>query len=264
MITSIYSSPITYTHNKSCSKSPSFTAHPDFEKLSRSYSVITSGYFRRGAHFGRPVDEYMDVVEVLQSVFKNKPNEKKSMLIVGIGSSQEPFSDLAVIKDCTKGRDLYDVLDLNVVDIQSKPSTKELYVNSFFDSPHPPKFAKSSFIYDPYNTGIFMDCHYRVNDGIFNFLHNTYNTPAKSKWASRIQDVAKDYPDEKFDIIAANNVLPYINENEEIVKTVKELKRSLKPGGYFITDPKKFSYMRAKEVLDNMREVKEGIYQKIA
>lgn len=263
MINPIYSSQINYSKSVKRANSPSFTAHPDYELLSKHFNIKASGYFRRGTKFGRPVDEYKDVVEVLQNVFKNNPKEKKNMLIIGIGSSQEPFSDLAVIKDFQKDRDLYECLDLNIVDLQSKPSVKKLYKDSFLDYPDPPKYGESSFIYDPINSGTFVDSHYRVNDAIFNFLNNTYNAPAKSKWETRIQDVAKDYPSEKFDVIAANNVLPYIGDNAIIANTINELKRSLKPGGYFITDPKKFSYMRIPGVLDNMNEVKEGIYQKI-
>lgn len=264
MISPIYSSPIHYSNNyKPRSKSPSFTAHPDLARLSQYFTITASSYFRRGPYFGLPAEEFTDVAKVLESVMNKHQGQKKSMLIVGVGSSQEPFSYLAVIKSGHQNRSLNRNLDLYTVDMQSKPTLKELFINSFSDSRYYPKYAGDSFVYDAKNQGLFADCHYRVSDEIFDYLAKTYDNPYKSKWDTRIQDVAASYPSKKFDIISINNTLPYIGDNPTIIDTIIELKRALRPGGYFITDPKKLTYMHDKQVLENMREIRPGIYKKM-
>ena len=252
-----------YDAYKPYSMSPSFTAHPDLEKLAKKYCVTASSYFRRGQFYGEPAEEFTDVERVLSRVFRKNAGKRKSMLIVGIGNSQEPFSYLAVIKNTIRNTSLRKNVDMYTVDLQSKPEGKDLFIDSFFDMPKYPKYAGKSFIYDSANRGTFEHCHYRVSDDIYNYLRRTYNNPSRSKWETRIQDVAHEYPDRKFDVISANNVLPYIAEQETVIATLKELKRALKLNGYLITDPRKFMYMRDPEVLKNLREVSPGIYQKI-
>ena len=104
----------------------------------------------------------------------------------------------------------------------------------------------------------------RVNDEVFDFLENTYNNPEKSKWDSRIQDVIQTYPNDKFDIISANNILPYIISDSETAQTVKNIVKTLKPNGYFITDiynhPR---HIKELNKYDNIKKVDAGIYQKI-
>ncbi len=105
--------------------------------------------------------------------------------------------------------------------------------------------------------------HWRVNDEIFNFLEETYNNPLKSKWECGIQDVISDYPSKKFDVISANNVLPYILDEPQIKHTVKHIVRILKPNGYLITDPYDFPYhMKEINKQTNMKKIESGIYQK--
>ena len=105
---------------------------------------------------------------------------------------------------------------------------------------------------------------WRVNDEIFEFLEQTYNNPQKSKWDSRIQETILDYPDNKFDIISANNVLPYIISKTESAQTVKNIVRTLKPNGYFITDPYEYPYhVKVLSGYDNMKKTGLGIYQKV-
>ena len=105
---------------------------------------------------------------------------------------------------------------------------------------------------------------WRVNDEVFNFVEQTYNNPQKSKWESRIQETILDYPDNKFDIISANNVLPYIISKKESAQTVKNIVRALKPNGYFITDPYEYPYhVKVLSSCENMKQVGSGIYQKV-
>lgn len=74
-----------------------------------------------------------------------------------------------------------------------------------------------------------------------------------------------NYPSEKFDVISANNVLPYILYEPQIEHTVKHIVRILKPNGYFITDPYDFPY-HIKEInkYPNMRKIDWGIYKKLS
>lgn len=283
-ITPIVSSNIyhNYTHNTTAQ---SFTAHPDFYKFNSTQSC----YFRRGAVV-LPCYGYRDIEKTFNKIFDG--NDKiKSMLVVGIGHSQEPFSYLASIKSILKGKSLKQNLSLHTVDLQSKPDDKTLFVNAFYDGIYEddniPKFAQNSFVLDrkykyyeeetkkiapdyyfmyPFikemqNTEEILN--YRVNDEILNFVKETYNNPEKSKWDCRIQDAILYYNNEKFDIVSANNVLPYIISNEEIINTIKNIKRVLKPNGYFITDPYEQAYwLKDTGVLDSFKEIYKGIYRK--
>lgn len=238
-----------------------FKAHPDFDELSKDYEIKASSYFRRGFFYGSPSDKYQDIVNVFQDVFAND-TKAKTMLIGGIGDSQEPFSYLATIKQIIKDRKLKDALDLRIVDLQSKPKTKDLFENSFFDHSWEPAYARSSFVIDKDNYERFDTCYYRVNDEIFNFLKMTYNDSYKSHWDTRIQEDIKNYPTESFDIISMNNTLPYIRDQEKIDETLRHIYRILKPNGIFITDPCLYSNMEMSNVTKNCIEIAEGIYKK--
>lgn len=267
--------------------SPQFQAHPDFYRFNSTQSC----YFRRGAVV-LASRGYEDVEEVFKKVFGLAENKLKNLLIIGIGNSQEPFSYLASIKSILKEKPLNKNLGLYTVDLQSKPSEDNIWQHAFYDGCYEdniePRFALDSFVkdrrifrkpekieasYESLYTYLYLlnqkreqtneNLYYRVNDEILNFLKNTYNNPEKSKWDSPIQEAILEYPDKTFDIISANNVLPYIISEDEILKTINRIRRTLKTGGYFITDPYEPPYwMRRAGVFDSLKEIKKGIYQK--
>lgn len=273
----------TYNANRK-SQSPTFTAHPDFYK----FNSTQSSYFRRGV-VALPNPKFVEIERTFQMIFSEKPNEIKNMLIIGIGNSQETFSYLATIKSILKNRPLNKNLDLYTVDLQSKPDNKKIRLDAFYDAFYDydtkPKFAADSFITDrkfPKETPTDIDpvltlikkylktpkekevLNYRVNDEILDFVKTAYNDPSKSKWDSRIQDVITTYPDDKFYITSANNILPYITPDGDILNTLKHIKRTLKPYGYFITEPyKQPEFIKKSKILDDMKEIFDGIYQKI-
>lgn len=276
------------TQTKKRFTKPAFKAHPDFYK----YNSTLSCYFRRGA-MSLSNKGYVNIENLFYSIFNSANDQQKNMLIIGIGHSQEPFSYLASIKGILKDRPLNKHLDLSVIDLQSMPEKEALWHDSFcdlYDYQEFPKYAKKCFVKDkkyvvpkpdltqPAQYYFFLveenknkikhsadrKTDYRVNDEIFNFLYNIYNNPQKAKWDTRVQEEILNYPDEKFDIISANNVLPYIDVDYDIINTIKHIKRTLKKGGYFITDPYNYpkEYIKA-GVLDNLKELFPGIYQKI-
>ena len=240
------------------SNRPGFTAHPDFNILSKNYAITASSYFRRGAFYGSPCDEFKDVISALIKVFNT--DGKKRMLISGIGHSQEPFSMLAVVKNILCDRPIKKNLDLHIVDLQSKPDDKALFEHSFFDG-YEPKFVPSSFVREnATNYGINKCLRWRVTDDIFKYLKSVYNNPQKSKWDTPIQEAIKTYPDETFDVISINNTLGYIKNTDTIEETLKEIVRVMKPGGIFITDT--YKYYRG-VLIGKTKEIYPGIYQKI-
>ena len=89
--------PIGINNNTKTYRPITFKAHPDFEKLVRNYDVTASSFFRRGPYYGSTSEEFVDVEKILSSIFQSL-GEPKTMLIAGIGDSQEPFSYLAVLK----------------------------------------------------------------------------------------------------------------------------------------------------------------------
>ncbi len=227
----------TYNSHVNC-KQPAFKAHADFNKLSRYYDELTaSSYFRRGKAYGSAADEYTDVINTLNTIFTPNISEKKSMLIAGIGESQEPFSYLAVIKNLLKDKPLAEYLDLYIVDLQSKPDNKKLFEQSYCNE-FRPRYVQSSFIRDEGEKyGIKHPLYYRVKDEIFEFLKETYNNPEKSHWDTRIQEFMPKIKPETFDIISINNTLGYIKNDCEIIKTIDKTVKALKQDGVFITDP---------------------------
>ena len=308
--------PISYlntSNNHTRNIKPHFMAHPDFYK----YNSVQSCFFRRGSVLLSCAKGYEDIENLFFKIF-NSDNGLKNMLIVGIGSSQEPFSFLTSIKGILKESKLKNNLDLYAVDLQSKPEQIDLKLNAFcdlYDYQSFPQFAKNGFVKDntddwfgikqekKYIDPIIEYSHYflcyrkrwkeleqkgysleeilnifrnedkqrgmrwRVNDEVFEFLEKTYDNPQKSNWDSRIQDIIQTYPDNKFDIISANNVIPYITalSRSEAALTIKHMIRTLKPNGYIITDPYKNEY-HVREITNSnkMKEIFSGIYQKIS
>ena len=228
----------------------SFKAHPDLALLKNKYpeQYNVSCYFRHSI-FALPGNEYKRIIKTLYDVFKSSP-EKKSMLIGGIGDSQEPFSLLAVIKNITK-KPLDEVLDLHIVDIKDKPDSKLLFQQSYYDGLHAPLFAKNSFIETKKYRKLFgLEPKYRVDDEIYDYLKKTYDDAQKSKWETRIQDAVKEYPNEKFNIVSINNVLQYIDNLSIIKTTLKNVVRTMKPKGVFFTD----TFESTKDTLINTKE----------
>ena len=270
-------------------KNQTFTAHPDFYR----FNSVQSAYFRRGIVALPNIKGYTDIENHFYKIFNTDLKEPIKMLIIGIGNSQEVFSYLATIKGIIKDKKLSKYVDLYIVDLQSKPSPEKLRLDSFSDLlPHEnfPQYAGKSFIKDekfpkqepdidalsPLDYYLYFQlCNtkselahkankdYRVNDEILNFVKATYNNPKKSKWDNRVQDVILDYQNETFDIISANNVFGYINDNDYL-STLKNIKRTLKTKGSFISDPYvDQDYVRTSEVLSTFSQLYRGIYQKL-
>ena len=136
--------------NKTCTYKPSFKARPDLQK----YNSTVSCYFRRGSVLLSCAKEYEKIEYLFSKIFSSNTNNLKTLLIIGVGKSQEPFSYLVSIKGIIKDRILKNSVDLYSVDLQSKPKHFELKDNAFcdlFDYQNFPKYAKSSFVKDSAN-----------------------------------------------------------------------------------------------------------------
>lgn len=240
-------------------------AHPDFYEISKyNLSLRASSFFRRGVVLGE-TSYFKDVVDVFSTLFNKNTNDKKSILIVGIGRSQEPFSYLASIKELIKDKKLKDVLNLQTVDLQAKPTKKILlsctHYGGFWGKE--PMFAKSSFIkYAQMYGDTVLQTGFRVNDEIFDYLYKTYNNKSKSKWATRIQDDIKNYPDNSFDVLSMNNVLGYIEDDDEYYSTIKNMPRIVKPNGFIITDTICENLFQKVGVDKMLTKISDGIFKK--
>lgn len=240
-------------------------AHPDFYEISQyNLSLRASSFFRRGVVLGE-TSYFKDVVDVFSTLFNKNTNDKKSILIVGIGRSQEPFSYLASIKELIKDKKLKDVLNLQTVDLQAKPTKNILlsctHYGGFWGKE--PMFAKSSFIkYAQMYGDTVLQTGFRVNDEIFDYLYKTYNNKSKSKWATRIQDDIKNYPDNSFDVLSMNNVLGYIEDDDEYYSTIKNMPRIVKPNGFIITDTICENLFQKVGVDKMLTKISDGIFKK--
>lgn len=240
-------------------------AHPDFYEISKyNLSLRASSFFRRGVVLGE-TSYFKDVIDVFSTLFNKNTNDKKSILIVGIGRSQEPFSYLASIKELIKDKKLKDVLNLQTVDLQAKPTKNILlsctHYGGFWGKE--PMFAKSSFIkYAQMYGDTVLQTGFRVNDEIFDYLYKTYNNKSKSKWATRIQDDIKNYPDNSFDVLSMNNVLGYIEDDDEYYSTIKNMPRIVKPNGFIITDTICENLFQKVGVDKMLTKISAGIFKK--
>ena len=240
-------------------------AHPDFYEISQyNLSLRASSFFRRGVVLGE-TSYFKDVRDVFSTLFNKNTNDKKSILIVGIGRSQEPFSYLASIKELIKDKKLKDVLNLQTVDLQAKPTKNILlsctHYGGFWGKE--PMFAKSSFIkYAQMYGDTVLQTGFRVNDEIFDYLYKTYNNKSKSKWATRIQDDIKNYPDNSFDVLSMNNVLGYIEDDDEYYSTIKNMPRIVKPNGFIITDTICENLFQKVGVDKMLTKISAGIFKK--
>lgn len=240
-------------------------AHPDFYEISQyNLSLRASSFFRRGVVLGE-TSYFKDVIDVFSTLFNKNTNDKKSILIVGIGRSQEPFSYLASIKELIKDKKLKDVLNLQTVDLQAKPTKNILlsctHYGGFWGKE--PIFAKSSFIkYAQMYGDTVLQTGFRVNDEIFDYLYKTYNNKSKSKWATRIQDDIKNYPDNSFDVLSMNNVLGYIEDDDEYYSTIKNMPRIVKPDGFIITDTICENLFQKVGVDKMLTKISAGIFKK--
>ena len=240
-------------------------AHPDFYEISQyNLSLRASSFFRRGVVLGE-TSYFKDVIDVFSTLFNKNTNDKKSILIVGIGRSQEPFSYLASIKELIKDKKLKDVLNLQTVDLQAKPTKNILlsctHYGGFWGKE--PIFAKSSFIkYAQMYGDTVLQTGFRVNDEIFDYLYKTYNNKSKSKWATRIQDDIKNYPDNSFDVLSMNNVLGYIEDDDEYYSTIKNMPRIVKPNGFIITDTICENLFQKVGVDKMLTKISDGIFKK--
>ena len=240
-------------------------AHPDFYEISQyNFSLRASSFFRRGVVLGE-TSYFKDIIDVFSTLFNKNTNDKKSILIVGIGRSQEPFSYLASIKELIKDKKLKDVLNLQTVDLQAKPTKNILlsctHYGGFWGKE--PMFAKSSFIkYAQMYGDTVLQTGFRVNDEIFDYLYKTYNNKSKSKWATRIQDDIKNYPDNSFDVLSMNNVLGYIEDDDEYYSTIKNMPRIVKPNGFIITDTICENLFQKVGVDKMLTKISAGIFKK--
>ena len=240
-------------------------AHPDFYEISQyNLSLRASSFFRRGVVLGE-TSYFKDIIDVFSTLFNKNTNDKKSILIVGIGRSQEPFSYLASIKELIKDKKLKDVLNLQTVDLQAKPTKNILlsctHYGGFWGKE--PMFAKSSFIkYAQMYGDTVLQTGFRVNDEIFDYLYKTYNNKSKSKWATRIQDDIKNYPDNSFDVLSMNNVLGYIEDDDEYYSTIKNMPRIVKPNGFIITDTICENLFQKVGVDKMLTKISAGIFKK--
>ena len=150
---------------------------------------------------------------------------------------------------------------MKTVDLQSKPSSQQLFSDSYYEYRYQPDFAQSSFVTD-IRRGIKYPSsysYYRVNDEMFKFLDDTYKN--NSLWDTRVQDAIKTFPDSEYDVISINNTLGYLPDKDSLVDTVKNVHRTLKKGGIFITDPF-YGFIQEANLTDSFTKCAEGIYKK--
>lgn len=230
-----------------------FGHHPDFNEIMKKRPICYSDYFRRENTSSGP-QSFLDLVGLFRKVFTGN-NEPKKMLIVGIANSEEPFSYLTTIKQINNNKPIENILDLHIIDLQSKPDKDKLFKDSFALD-YLPFYAKDSFVFDP-SSPIAL-CNYRVNDELFEFLCKTYENPSKSRWESRVQEAV--YPKNYFDIISVNNVLYYIPE-PLVIPTFDNLCNAVKPGGYIIAEDDR--YAENSKNKDHLVRYAGAIYKKV-
>ena len=242
----------------SIQRNTAFGHHRDFNKLAERLPILTSHYFRRGlVVYINNFEKFGDIINVFKNVFTNNIQKPVKMLIAGVANSEEPFSYLTSIKTIIKDKPIDDVLDLHIIDLQSKPDENKLYENSYIPC-NIPEFAKDGFVYCPHPK--YPSYNYRVTDELFDYLAKVYNDSSKSKWETRLQEEIINYPDNYFDIISANNILYYL-ENGENFQTYNNMCDKVNSGGYIITESDNYAFNYRN--MNHFIHFKDGIYKRI-
>ena len=235
-----------------------FGINPAYEKLSK-FNVGASNYFRRSPYYGCQDIAFVDVIKAIQYIFSKV--SKPKILITGVGKAQEPFSVLTVIKNMHNDKSLEAVVDLNCVDLQPQILMNKLDKYAYLDVGVFPKFAEDCFEYiqnPPYP----KTTNYKIKPDILKYLEEVFNNPEKTKWDTKIQDFAAKCPDNMYDLIFFNNVLPYIFDLKDARITMENFSRILKSDSLLITDFYEEEYKDVFKVLDKFKIFAEGIWQK--
>lgn len=228
-----------------------FGMHPTYSKLIGQGEIRGSNLFRRSTGiYGFQSRDFENVETAIKSTIARIVKPK--ILIVGVGSGEEPLSFLAVVKSCIKNEALSEKLDLHCVDLQ--PQIGNWTLDGFSEGMQFPLFARDSF--EKYSDA--KGELYRIKPEILNYLKETFENPKKSKWDTSIEEFSAQCPSATYDIISMNNVLGYIKEPQARIQTLLDLKRMLKTNGTIITDPEAGKYFPC---LAQMNEQAPGIFQ---
>ncbi len=109
---------------------------------------------------------------------------------------------------------------------------------SLLSQTKPPEFAKNSFVMcGPPGSST---RGFKAKDSIINYVSKTFKE--KTNWNTKIEKYSANAPSAKFNLISINNVLMYIDDYGQKVKTMENLARMLKPNGILVTDTYDSSY----------------------
>lgn len=226
-----------------------FGMHSEFSRLISQGEIRGSNFFRRSTGiYGFQSREFEHVETAIKETLSRIKRPK--ILIVGVGSGQEPLSFLAIINSLIKNETLSKRVNLNCVDLQ--PQINDWRIISC--SGQQALFAEDSFEKVAHASGEYLE----IKPHILNYLKQVFQNPRKSKWDTQIEDFAAKSPSSSYDMISMNNVLAYIKDSTKRVQVMADLRRMLKNGGTIITDP------GAKEYLSNLNPMKEqapGIFK---
>ena len=77
----------------------------------------------------------------------------------------------------------------------------------------------------------------------------------------RLQEAVKTFANEDFDIISINNTIGYIVDKDSRIGTIKDIYRTLKRNGIFITDPY-YNFIKEANLSECFLKIADGIYKK--
>lgn len=226
----------------------------ELKRMQRTYDIPTcSLLFRRNEN-----RLFVAIANAIKKVCYQ--NSKPSMLIVGVGNGEEPISYLTTIKTLFPTKPLYDVVDLNCVDILSKVDESELIEHAKLPSGSPlPTYAKKGFhlVTDP----ISHSRKFLPQPEILNFLGKVFDQ--STQWETKIESFAAKAADDSYHLISMNNVLCYIESADVRKKLMEDITRILKPNGILITDPVDKDYKSFFKCLENFINIAPGIWKKV-
>lgn len=231
--------------NYHSNNSVNFKNHPDFDRLeNKGLPIMMSTYYRY---------DFQKITNIFRGLCMNR-NTPIKLLIAGVADNQEPFSYLTMFRTINRDKPIDEVVDLHIIDLQSKPTSEKLFGDSLI-SRKPPVYIEYGYWYNQH----YKRC--RVDDDLFEYLLATYNNPEKSKWETRLQEQIKDYPENYFDVISANSVLHYIDWNERKPTYDNMCKKTAKDGYIFTCEDDTYAHNSTyNNMLQRQRCI--GIYKK--
>jgi chemotaxis methyl-accepting protein methylase len=190
--------------------------------------------FRRGQNRGSPEKEFLDIVNILETLTNGKT--PITLMVVGVASGEEPLSLLTILNSLAqrKGKKLSEIVDLHMVDVRPPLQSSEVEGTMY------KWIIKDLLDNNPLILESMEDSsdsmQYQVKPQVKKYLELAVADTSHSSWNTSVQGYLRDSDSQQYDCITYNNVHGHITDSKEKADILPGLVSKLSRGGVLITD----------------------------